>query len=251
MNSIKVLSGSTNAEVDNRNSLVKLLKETPIPDQELLSNLGLFLNRQTLSRIFFMNDLYKRIVNVHGVVMEFGVRWGQNMSLFSSFRGMYEPYNYNRKVIGFDTFEGFPEVDLKDGNKVAVGDYAVTQGYSEYLSQILEYQQSESPISHKKKFELIKGDASQTVDGYLAAHPETIVALAYFDFDIYPPTRKCLEAIKPRLTKGSVLAFDELNFESFPGETIAFDEVLGINNYAIQRDPLNPLCSYIVFSLWL
>ncbi len=47
--------------------------------------------------------------------MEFGVKWGQNLALFQSFRGMYEPYNHNRKIIGFDTFEGFPSVDKKDG----------------------------------------------------------------------------------------------------------------------------------------
>jgi hypothetical protein len=194
-----------------------------------------------------MQELYKKILNIHGVVMEFGVRWGQNLSLFSSMRGMYEPYNYNRKIIGFDTFDGFPEVDQKDGNQVKVGDYKVTPNYEEYLEKILTYHESESPIAHKKKFELIKGDAVQTINGYLAKYPETIVSLAYFDFDIYQPTRECLKAIKPHLTKGSILAFDELNCDAFPGETLAFNEILGINNYSIRRDPLVPLCSYIVF----
>ena len=77
-------------------------------------------------------------------------------------------------------------------------------------------------------------------------HPETIVALAYFDFDIYQPTKTCLEAIKGRLTKGSVVAFDELNCPEFPGETLALKEVFGLDKYAIRRNPLNPLCSYIV-----
>jgi len=247
MSNIRVLSGSTGNEIKNREEFVSMLKNSPIPADEILSNLGLYLNRQTLSRILFMNDLYKRIVNIHGVVMEFGVRWGQNLSLFSSFRGMYEPYNYNRKIIGFDTFEGFPNVDEKDGERVSKGDYSVTSGYQDYLDAVLQYHQSESPIPHKKKYELVRGDATVTIHEYLARHPETIVSLAYFDFDIYKPTKVCLEAIKPHLTKGSILAFDELNFESFPGETIALREVLGINNYTICRDPFNPLCSFIVF----
>jgi hypothetical protein len=247
MSNIRVLSGSTGKEIKNREEFVGMLKNSPIPNDEILSNLGLYINRQTLSRILFMNDLYKRIVNIHGVVMEFGVRWGQNLSLFSSFRGMYEPYNYNRKIIGFDTFEGFPNVDEKDGERVSKGDYSVTNGYQDYLDAVLQYHQSESPIPHKKKYELVRGDATVTIHEYLARHPETIVSLAYFDFDIYKPTKVCLEAIKPHLTKGSILAFDELNFESFPGETIALREVLSINNYTICRDPFNPLCSYIVF----
>jgi hypothetical protein len=246
MSEIRVLSGSNDSEKTKRDAFLKKLKNTSIPDSELLNNLGLFLNRQALSRILFMNELYKKIINVHGIIIEFGVRWGQNLALFESFRGMYEPYNYNRQIVGFDTFDGFPTVDKKDGDLVKQGDYKVTADYEKYLNEILSYHESESPISHKKKFELVKGDATVTIEKYVKTHPETIVAFAYFDFDIYQPTKKCLEVILPRLTKGSVLAFDELNCPQFPGETEAFHEVIGINKYAIRRDPLNPLCSYIV-----
>jgi hypothetical protein len=34
-------------------------------------------------------------------------------------------------------------------------------------------------------------------------------ALAYFDLDLYEPTRAVLEQIRPYLTKGSIVAFDE------------------------------------------
>jgi hypothetical protein len=243
---INVLSGSTREQVASRAEFYQLFKQSPLPEGELLSNLGLYVNRQTLSRILFMHELYQKIVNVHGIIMEFGVRWGQNLALFESFRGIYEPYNYNRKIVGFDTFAGFPELNAKDGELVAKGDYGVTDNYEVYLERILQYHESESPIPHKKKFELVKGDACITIDEYLRQQPETIVALAYFDFDIYLPTHKCLEAIRDRLTKGSVLAFDELNCPEFPGETLAVKEVLGLDRYAIRRSPLNPLCSYLV-----
>jgi hypothetical protein len=243
---IKVLGNSNQHEIDQRNKFLQLFKNTAIPDNEVLENLGIFLKRQTLSRILFMDELYKKIINVHGVVMEFGVRWGQNLALFESFRGIYEPYNYNRKIIGFDTFNGFPEVHSKDGGMVHSGDYSVTSNYEHYLEEVLIYHESLSPISHLKKFELVKGDAIITIDDYLKHHPETIVAFAYFDFDIYLPTKKCLEAIKDRITKGTVIAFDELNCKEFPGETLAFKEVFGLDRYAIRRSPLNSLCSYVV-----
>ena len=244
--SIKVLGGSSQQEINTRTRFTTLFKESPIPETELLQNLGLYMNRQLLSRILFMHEMYKLILPVHGVVMEFGIRWGQNLALFESFRGIYEPYNYNRKIIGFDTFNGFPSVDAKDGKKVAQGDYGVTQDYELYLNEIMQYHESESPIAHKKKYELVKGDAVETIDQYFEQHPETIVALAYFDFDIYKPTKHCLEKIKDRLTKGSVIGFDELNCAEFPGETLALAEVFGINRYSIRRSPLVPLCSYIV-----
>lgn len=246
-NQINVLIASSEKEIASRKTLVKYLKNTPIPDEELLSNLGLYLNRQTLSRIMFMNELYKKIVNRHGVVMEFGVRWGQNLSLFSSFRGMHEPYNYNRKIIGFDTFSGFVGVNSKDGDLVNAGDYSVTEKYKDYLNDILKIHQDNSPVPHINKFELIEGDATITVNDYLDKNPHTIISLAYFDFDIYKPTKDCLTSILPFLTKGSIIAFDELNCKEFPGETLAFKEVFDLNKYELKRDIHNPLCSYIEF----
>jgi len=235
-------------ETSLRETIFNLYQQCPIPPTEILTNLGIFLNRQALSRMLFMNLLYQKIIDVHGIIIEFGVRWGQNLALFESFRGMYEPFNYYRKIVGFDTFAGFPATDAKDGNHAiaTTGAYAVTDKYEEYLEQILDYHEQESPLSHIKKYELVKGDASIEVNKYLERNPETIVALAYFDFDIYQPTKKCLEAIKDRLTKGSVIGFDELNCHEFPGETTAFKEVFGLDRFRINRSPLCPTTSYVV-----
>lgn len=245
-NSPNVLVGSTGTEIERKLGLVSQLKANSIPESELLDNLGFFLTRQNLSRINFIQKLYSMIIPVHGVIMEFGVRWGQNLALLSTLRGMHEPFNYNRHIIGFDTFEGFPTVVHEDGPLHKTGDYSVSEGWIDELDMILDFHNHCSPISHKKKYQIVKGDATKTVPSYLGNHPETIVALAYFDFDLYEPTKKCLEAIQPYLTKGSVLAFDELNTPEFPGETIALREVLGLTRYAIRRDPSNPLTSYLV-----
>lgn len=231
-----------------RADFYKLFRHSPIPPNELMGNLGLYLRRQTLSRIIFMHDLYRLILPVCGVIMEFGVRWGQNLALFSSFRGMYEPYNYSRKIIGFDTFAGFPSVSREDGTSeaVAIGAYGVTESYENHLESVLAYHESESPLNHIKKFELIKGDATITLQQYLDQHPETVIALAYFDFDLYEPTKRCLEIIKPYVTKGTVIGFDELNCSSFPGETLAVREVMGLSKFAIRRTQLDPFPSYLV-----
>ena len=240
-------NGSKN-EIEMREKFYELYKSSPIPPNEALSNLTLFMKRQDLSAVMFMNDLYQKIISTHGVIMEFGVRWGKHLALLHSLRGMYEPFNHNRKIIGFDTFEGFPTVDPKDGKDALAteGAYAVTENYEHYLDAILSYHEQESPISHIKKYELRKGDATLEIDKYLEENPQTIVALAYFDLDIYTPTKKCLESIKSRLTKGSVVGFDELNYSKFPGETLALKEALGLDKYAIKRTPYSGSQSYIV-----
>jgi len=245
---IKAKWNASEKETFLREQLVEYFKKCPIPDNEILQNLGLFINRQNFSQMLFIHEMYEHIVGVHGVIMEFGVRWGRNLALYESLRGIYEPFNHNRKIIGFDTFEGFPSVDEKDGDAdiIGVGAYNVTQNYQEYLSKILDYHEQESPIGHIKKYELIKGDAVSSIERYLASHPETIVSLAYFDFDIYEPTKACLSAIKSHLTKGSVIGFDELNNRDYPGETLALKEVLGLANYRIQHSRYSPTQSYII-----
>jgi hypothetical protein len=243
---IRKVGGSTAPEVERKVALARALRESRVPDDELLDNLGVYLTRQSLSRILFMHRIYLEILPVHGVIMEFGVRWGQNCSLFTNFRGMYEPYNYNRKVVGFDTFQGFPATSKNDGDSVAVGDYSVARNWADDLEVVLELHNGNSPIPHLRKYELVRGDAAHSLPLYLEAHPETIVALAFFDFDLYEPTRVCLESILPHLTKGSVLAFDELNCSAFPGETIALNEVMGLSRYAIRRDPNSPLSAWLV-----
>lgn len=239
---------SSNTELSRREQFYELFQNVPIAKNELMSNLGLFIKRQDLSRIVFMHELYQKIIDIHGVIIEFGVRWGQNLALLESFRGMYEPFNLSRKIIGFDTFAGFVNVSEKDKNAISVkeGDYGVSENYEDYLDQVLAYHESESPIAHIKKYELRKGDGTIEIEKYLAENPETIIAFAYFDFDIYTPTKKCLEAIRPHLTKGSILAFDELNCHQFPGETLALREVFGLDRFRIRRSPISSFVSYIV-----
>ncbi|MBF0460628.1 MAG: crotonobetainyl-CoA--carnitine CoA-transferase [Magnetococcales bacterium] len=242
-----VLSSSDEKAVNKR--FVESFKSAPLPDDELLANLGIFLTSKTLSRVLFFNEIYKKIVTTHGVICEFGVRWGQTLSVLSALRGIYEPFNRHRKIIGFDTFAGFIGLDQeKDGPlcKCRDGSFSVSEGYEAYLNEILAMQEALNPISHLKKWELVKGDATQTIPAYLQQHPETLVSLAIFDFDIYQPTRVALEAIKPHLFKGSVLVFDELCDDIFPGETIALREVFGTENLRIQRHPMTARVSYVV-----
>ncbi len=239
---------SSGGEKAAQQRFVELLKSAPLPDDELLANLGLFLSSKNLSRVLFFEQIYRKIVGAHGIICEFGVRWGQTLSLLSALRGIHEPFNRHRKIVGFDTFSGFLGVAEEDGalSRCTDGSFSVSAGYEEYLGAVLETQEALNPVSHLKKWELVKGDACQTVPGYLARHPETIIALAIFDFDIYKPTKAALEAIKPRLCKGSVLVFDELCDDIFPGETVALREVFDLNRLRIERLPMTARVSYAV-----
>lgn len=240
---------SSSDEKANLNLLAAKMKASPMPDDEILANLGVYLTSKNLSRLLFFYELYKQVVDMHGVIIEFGVRWGQNLSLLSALRGIMEPFNRHRKIIGFDTFEGFKGTGKEDGDKCqcADGSFSLPDDYMGYLDEILRIQEAMNPMSHLKRFELVKGDVRETLPDYLKRHPETIVSMAIFDFDIYAPTKFALEAIKPHLAKGSVLVFDELCDDIFPGETLALRETLGLNGVKIKRMPMTSRISYLEF----
>jgi len=239
----------SNDEIKAREELLTLNKHSPILDNEILQNLPLFIHKGTLGRILFLDKLYLKILNTPGIIMEFGVRWGRDLAIFSALRNIYEPYNVTRKIVGFDTFEGFPTISQQDGdaNVVQTGALSVASDYEKFLEKVLSSHEKMAPRNHLKKYELIKGDVTETLGTYLEEHPETIISLAYFDLDLYEPTKKCLELIRPHLVKNSIIGFDELVCEEFPGETQALKDAWGLNNFKIFSDPIAGQVTYLVF----
>jgi len=247
LNGIK--SYESDDEKLNRMDFLRLLKTCPLPEEQIVPNLGLFLGSKNLSRILFLDHIYQKIIDTQGVVLDFGTRWGQNMAVFSALRGIYEPFNRHRKIIGFDTFSGFPDIDPKDGNSdlMKPGNVKVVDDYCSYLESIMQCHEKENPLSHINKHDIVAGDASSTIVEYLHKNPQTIISLAYFDFDIYKPTHDCLLAIKDRLFKGSVIGFDELNDSDSPGETAALMETVGLNHVSLKRYRYASRVSYFIF----
>jgi hypothetical protein len=243
----KLQSRAAPRQQEARRALADLFGRCPIPRDQLLVNLALYTRSSVLAKMLYVNELYEKIVDVPGVVMEFGVWWGANLALFESLRAVYEPYNHTRKVVGFDTFTGYPSVRPEDGGHdlARPGAYATTEDYPAYLAEVLDYHQQENVMGHVKKYELVQGDVVESIDAYLGRHPETIIALAYFDLQLYEPTRKCLEAIRPHLTRGSVVALDELNCDEFPGETLALREAWGLDRYRLTRSRFLPDRTYL------
>lgn len=206
-----------------------------------------FSTKRSVARFLAKHELFKQIVDVNGIIVECGVFNGAGLFTWAQLSNIYEPVNYTRKIVGFDTFEGFPSVHENDnvgdqGNKI--GDLRGSK-LGELGVSVSKYD-GERSLSHISKIELVQGDFNVTAARYVEENPQTIVSLMYLDFDLYEPTKTALEVFVPRMSKGSIIAFDELNCETFPGETTAFDEVIGIGKYAIKRFPIDPWISYVV-----
>jgi hypothetical protein len=229
--------------------LASFMRRSPIPDAELAENAPLFQTVRSLKRLLYLNELYRQILPVHGIVVQFGVRWGRDLAVFDGFRTIYEPFNISRLVVGFDTFEGFPSVDAKDGSHSMMieGGLALTENYVDELRAQLAGRRRLDPLPHLERCLLVQGDVTETLPAYLKAHPETVIALAHFDLDLYAPTKACLEAIEPHLTRGSIVAFDELASALAPGETEALRDTWGLGRYPLRRSALHSgQSSYLV-----
>ena len=231
-------------------NLLDNLRTSPDLDRQVQfppsSHIQLGLTRIGLSRILYYHGIYRQILGVPGVICEFGVRFGDTLSLLTNLRGILEPYNFTRKLIGFDTFEGFPSIHANDTSLHEPGECTVPADYEKSLERILQIHEGMAPVSHIRKHELVKGDVSGTFSSWLKRNPGACVALAIFDMDLYHPTHQVLEAILPRMPKGSVLVFDEFCYDSFPGESMAVQEVLGIHNLRMRSDHNQPTCAWCV-----
>ena len=64
-----VKSYSNNKELTVRKEMYEHFKECPIPEDQILSNMGLFTNSKDLSRILFMDYLYRLSKETQGVIL--------------------------------------------------------------------------------------------------------------------------------------------------------------------------------------
>jgi len=209
----------------NNNKIIKYVDDLQNLDNLNIIDFALHTPIYSIQRFLAAYELMKIIQNIPGAVVELGVCSGNGlMSLVHCHNVLQPTYRY-REFYGFDTFEGFPEVHKNDiaNIKWEKGDFC-NDSYDR-LTNIIDIHNSYYYLPTNVK--LIKGDVNETVPQFLEENKHVIVSLLYLDLDIYEPTKTSLKYFLPKMAKGSIIAFDELNYKSFPGETIAALEELG------------------------
>lgn len=208
-----------------------------------------FASRQAIAKFLARDEIFKRTLGVNGSVVECGVLHGGGLLTFAKLSSIYEPVNHVRKVIGFDTFAGFPSVSTADsasGASEHLTRGGLTGSSREDVEEAVALYDANRPLSHIPKIELVEGDLTETAPRYVAENPHLVVSLLYLDVDLYEPTKVALETFVPRMPRGAVVAFDELNAKIFPGETQAVDEVIGLGSLRIERFPFDSYVSFAV-----
>jgi len=205
-----------------------------------------YARRQHLKRFLSMYEVFKLALPVKGSVVECGVFRGFGLMSWAKLSAILEPENLTRRIYGFDTFDGFPTIDAKDNSEKVrnqVGDLRASS--HDELLKLIELYDKDRFLGHIPKVELVKGDIAKTAPAFVEANPHLVVSLLFIDCDLFEPTKAALEAFVPRMPKGAILAFDELDNPIWPGETLAVLESLGLNRLRLQRLPWDP---YIAFA---
>lgn len=120
-----------------------------------------------------------------GLALEFGVASGRTLTVMAEIRGQ-------RKVFGFDSFEGLPEY-WRWGFDVGAfsGEVPVVPGAT-----------------------IIKGMFQDVLPGFLKENTGKL-AVAHIDSDLYSSAIYVLQQLRPRMVEGTVVVFDE--YYNYPG----------------------------------
>lgn len=212
-----------------------------------------YARRQAISRFLARYELFKLQMNIKGSVVECGVHKGTGVMGWAKLSAALEPYALDRRIIGFDTFDGFPNIDSKDletkeskeNKRNIVGGFKEDDIYEE-LTNLIDIYDENRYLNQFQKIFLVKGDATKTIPQYLNENSHLLISLLYMDFDLYEPTKIALEYFIPRMPKGAILAFDEINNPWWPGETKALLEEMSLKDYKINRFSFDPNISYII-----
>jgi len=138
-----------------------------------------------------------------GYFAEVGVYKGGSLKLLA----MSFP---ERKILGFDTFEGLPSAQWSTIEPHKAGDFSDTS--KEAVSELLG--------DFNKNVELIKGlfpGSAESVKDYK-------FSFVHVDTDFYLGVKACIEWFWPRLLPGGIIVFDDYEWMACPGVKKALDE---------------------------
>ena len=199
--------------------------------------------RVDFARSLFKMKIYEIAKNCKGSIVEIGTFKGNGLMLFYHMMLAMEPTNYEDKIIAFDTFDGFKNIDKKNDKNISSKDFSDTD--YKFLKRLIEINRLNDVIKHFPKVQLEKGDAVKKIPEYVKKNKSLLIKVLYLDCPIYKPTITALKYLYPLVVKGGIIAFDELGMEKWAGETIAFKEYFK-DTVKLKKFDFEPSASYFI-----
>jgi len=166
-------------------------------------------------------ELYLKVKDLIGDVIEFGVFKGAGIGLFLNLKVMYEP-NSLMKVIGFDMFNSTKLINTLDGLNKSMMTTVLNRANTNELS--LEGVTKRLSNFNSNSYKLIEGDGVITSKTFDLENPGARIKLLYMDIDLGDPTYKILVTLWNKVVKGGIVIFDEYGYHMW-------DESNGVDKF--------------------
>jgi O-methyltransferase len=171
-----------------------------------------------LQRLHFFQSaqIYLQVNRIDGIYLEFGSHGLNTFRMALNILGSYNKPNKIFKFIAFDSFEGMPEPEGIDAQKIWKKSMNFTTLESFHATMKFD----------RHRVEAVKGFYNLTLPFYNFDRNQKI-ALAYIDCDYYSSTKDVLNFLKDKISHGTLLAFDDWDcYYADPkrGQRLAFDE---------------------------
>src|SRR5690242_8949128 len=112
---VKVAGGlRTAAEIQEGVRNQACFERNPTSWERKMENFPKYVRRQNLTRFIALYELFKLVLPVKGSIVECGVNHGFGLMTWAKLSAILEPVNLTRRIYGFDTFEGFPNIAAQD-----------------------------------------------------------------------------------------------------------------------------------------
>lgn len=209
-------------------------------DLSLENEFYLNVTPKRLSKLVTRLDLYRKISNLRGEIVECGVFKGSSLMQFIKLRSIIET-PFSRKIIAFDTFGDFPHA-TNEGDKRVLDSFTQEAGSTSISRKKLQKKLSELKIDDN--IELVEGNLLESAANYLSENPGLKISLLHVDVDLYESTKCVLENFFPHVVRQGVVIMDD--YGAFPGANKAIDEYFKENDIAISQLRHSNAISYVI-----
>lgn len=169
-------------------------------------------DRKVLHKLLYRYHLFEMVKNLPGDIVECGVFKGSGLFTWAKLIELFCPFEI-KKVVGFDFFDQNFISELAEKDKESMEQvFTRCNATQEQISDITIKTNLLKIGIPSHKFELIKGDISQTSFEYIKANPGFRISLLYMDLDIEKPTLDALENFWNVIVPGGIIVFDEYGY---------------------------------------
>jgi len=205
--------------------------------QEIQQDFPAYTSRMLLTRFLAYYELFRMVQSKPGWIVECGIYRGFSYFSLGKFLEIFCMGDKTRKILGFDSFEGFSELAPEDGGEKAAATRKKggtnPSDFKNDFFELLKLNNLDAFAPWVERMQVVKGDARFTIPQYATENPGLRIALLHIDIDIYEPVSIALENFYPRVVPGGVVVLDEYAHQDWPGESAALEQYFKKNNLPI------------------